>query len=409
MEPISFRIPEQHPPRSDDFDTRPAAVERWVAELPMGNIGEAARQLYQALQQLNRLRIPPGRRLEVLERLGGPLSLILESLRQRYSGSHFPLPAKVLRTAQFSSQLLSEVVIGYQAVLEGEEESSILFRLTHHKMWPLAVHRLIYYLGQILLNARQIHRPYPAGVWLAVHRLFYEAERHGRTGVEVELPGAPQQRESLSEAYRRTLLLTLLEPQLFTRAQMEEIDRLMPVWLEYAALRSVDDESDGYCIRLDVDAPHVLGGDGCADGAQAVVFDLAPLVGLLERVLAAAGETLSVPGYSRTASRETLETLRQCWRVTGGERPERHASDIEVETAVGLSAIFTLMRREGEPQSQGVTDQTVDAELEPLLPVGQRRKPPEPKPAPVKVHHKTPVWESIFYATEVIRNSWALG
>ncbi|MGM0594945.1 MAG: hypothetical protein ACQETD_10450, partial [Pseudomonadota bacterium] len=33
----------------------------------------------------------------------------------------------------------------------------------------------------------------------------------------------------------------------------------------------------------------------------------------------------------------------------------------------------------------------------------------EPKPAPVKVHHKTPVWESIFYATEVIRNSWALG
>ena len=71
MDSLSFRIPEQHPPTKDSFDIHPQAVQRWVEELPMGDIGEAARRLYAMLQETNRLKFAPALRAE-LEAIAEP-------------------------------------------------------------------------------------------------------------------------------------------------------------------------------------------------------------------------------------------------------------------------------------------------------------------------------------------------
>lgn len=406
MESISFQLPSQHPPGADDFDTRPAAVADWVAQLPMGNIGAAAKQVYLAIKQSNSLRIPPGDRLAMLEHLAEPLAIILAALRRHYADSHFPLPARSLRTAEFSRELLRQVIMGYQAVLDGEEQRSWLFRLGHHRMWRLSVHRLLHYLGELLCSVRMVHRPYPAGVWLAVHKLYREALRHGRSLERIALPWEGDVSESLEEAYKRLLLLTLLEPHLFTRAQLESVVALMPLWQKHVQLltpEQVGADTGGYCLRLDQDTPYTVSSELCSGEAVEILhLDLVQLKQLLERALTTPGESLALPGSSQRLSRETVETLRQCWRIPRSERDERYRSDRPLQVALGLSAIFNLLRVQQEGQQAGITDQQMGDDLEPLLSSdsGSRRKPQR--------QERGAVWDVIFAGTDVFPNAWAI-
>lgn len=412
MESLSFRIPEQHPPTGEAFDTRPASVTRWVEELPMGNTGEAARRVYQALKEVNALDIPISDRLEMLEILAVPLDSILGLLEQHYATSHFPMPAKTLRVAEFTNQLLAQVVIAYQSALASEEKSSWLFKMTHTSQWSLCVHRLLHYLGRILCNYRLLHRPYPSGVWLAVHRLFFEADRHGRVGTHVATPWATEETQTIADVYKRVLLLAMIEPQLFTRPQLDSIYRLMPLWSAETKLLAANKWKPGmesYCIRLDQDTPHTVQAENCHAESEhkvpAMLLDISDLGSLLDEALMgdASSEQVTVFGTGTSMPRETITLLRQCWYVHSGEREQRYKTNKPVEAAVGLSALFSLMRSESRRHRDGITDQLLKEDLQPLLPTGKKRLHVDEPSSPSRV------WDTIFYGTEVMQNSWAMG
>lgn len=411
MDSLSFRIPEQHPADENTFDTRPAAVARWVEELPLGNTGEAARRIFRVIKEVNSLIVPLSERLELLESLAVPLDNILDQLERHYTGSHFPMPPKTQRVAEFTNQLLTEVVIAYQAVLESEEQSNWLFRMSHSSYWALCVHRLLHYLGRILSNYRVLHRPYPAGVWLAVHRLYQEADKHGKTSTRVTAPWQGEHRESVADIYKRLLLLSLVEPQLFTRPQLIEVYRDMPVWTDKTRLLAADkwkEEMESYCIRLDEDTPHTHQAEAChgdrESRANALILDISRLGHQLDELLETEteGEHVPVPGTQNRLSRDTLETLRQCWRVPRGEREVRYKTDKPVEVALGLSAVFSLMRAERKRHHDGITDQCLSDDLEPLLPGTKTRT------RAVEPSSPAGVWDTIFYGTEIMQNSWAM-
>lgn len=406
MQPLSFHIPQQHPPGEGAFDTHPAAVKRWVQALPMGNAGEAAKRIFGAIREVNALKVPASDRLEMMELLADPLEDVLGMMERHLAESHFPLPRKSLKVAEAGNRLLVQCAIAYQAVLDSWEQGTWLFRKTHSRQWSLSVQRLIHYLGRILGIYRAIQRPCPAGVWLAIHRLFHEAERHGRLGERFLLPGHTDRLETVADSYKRVLLLASLETRLFTRTQLEEVHQQMPVWLKGVALRSPDDwseEMECYCLRLDLDVPHTVQAGQCreeAGKANALLLDMTALGRLLDGAMSDSGLTLNFAGASMR--RETVETLRQCWRVPTGTRSERYRTDKPVEVALGLSAIFSLLRKQGKRLHDGISDQVMSDTLTPLLPVRGR--------APVKQRTPTQndVWDTIFYGTDVVQNSWAL-
>lgn len=413
MEPLSFRIPEQQPPGERAFDTRPPAVKRWVTELPMGNTGEAARQLYTAIKEVNALTIPVGDRLGMMEALAAPLDTILAALERHYVGSHFPLPRKALRVAEFTHQLLAEVVIAYQIVLNDQEKGSWLLKMAHQKLWPLCVHRLLHYMGRILCSFRLIHRPSPHGSWLALHRLFFEADRRGRIGAKLDLPWTEGETTTIGDCYKRAILLDLLEPKLFSHPQLEEIYRHMPVFLREAKLLAPQKWKEGmesFCIRLDMDMPHAVRFAQCmgeeGHRVPGLLLDISELGALLDDALIADARSAKVTllGSRASLNRETVELLRQCWRVPQGERAERIAADKSVHAAVGMSALFSLLRAQNKGRHDGITDQEMTDELEPLAATPTKKKPAK-TPAT-----KTPVdvWDSIFYAGDLQQNSWAM-
>ena len=68
-ETVKLRVPAQDLDRSSLFSSDPAAVSQWVSELPMANLGQTTKLLYQAVVELNRCRMLPDTRFSLLELL----------------------------------------------------------------------------------------------------------------------------------------------------------------------------------------------------------------------------------------------------------------------------------------------------------------------------------------------------
>lgn len=379
----------------------------------MGNTGEAARRLYTAIKEVNALRVPVADRFAMIEALAEPLHSVLSTLERHYVGVHFPIPRKALRVVEFCHQLLVEVVLSYQIVVNDEEKGNWLLRMTHRNLWSLCVHRLLYYMGRILCSFRMIHRPYPSGSWLALHKLFFEADKRGRISEKLHQPGAEGDTTTIANCYKRAVLLDLLEPKLFSRPQLEEIYRHLRIFLSEAKLLAPQKWKEGMeslCLRLDMDMPHAVRFAQCEDGdghkVPGLLLDITELGALLDDALIAGPQTgkVTLLGSGATLNRETVELLRHCWRVPLGERAERFAADKTVHAAVGMSALSGLLRERNRGRRDGITDQKMTDELEPLEPTTSKKR------TGITAAAKTPadLWDSIFYATELHQNSWAM-
>jgi hypothetical protein len=385
-----------------------------VGELPMGHIGETAKRLYKMLREVNRLDIPLANRFEVMEETLSPLHAVLESLERHYTGMSFPLPNKSLRVAQFSNGLLHEVVNAYQAILNSEENSSWFYRMTHTRIWLEAVHRLLYYLNRILCNYRLIHRSVPAGVWLAMHQLYWTARDNGRQDDRVKPPLA-EQTTTIEGEYKKALLLSMVDPQLLNREQQAQMYANMPLWLERCELVEAESRSGGmlsYCIQRDADAPHTRLTSECCeecegDKRSGLLLDLSGLSLFIAGLLEDLGERDRLrPSGGSEISRETLETLASCWRTYDAERHERISTNIAAEVAIGMSSIYQLLQGQTGRSAHGISDQHMNEELE-TIPFLSAEVESSNTGSMLGERVEEDVWGSIFHATEITQKSWS--
>lgn len=404
MATLNLRPPEQQPPSESSFDCRPGSIRRWIEQLPMGNMAESAKLLQTAIYEANRQQMSLDQRMHMLEALATPLHTILAGLIQRLSGQQLPLPATARHLEEFTHQLIAEIIIGYQIVLDGEKQGSWLFRLTHHELWPLCVHRILHYLGLLYQTHKLPHQPCPKGLWLASHRLFSEANTHGHRGVMLPMPWENGRRESIEQCYIQLLLTALLESSLLPLAQWEKVQQQLPRWSLLVNLHTPDHwqaDLSAYWIRLDQDTPHTSSASQTSppelEHAEALLLDLGALQRMLDEQLQNVTHNKSAPHPLLPA---TLAILSDAWRVSTGPRELRHHSHSQRRVAIGLSALFNLLRRENH-HHDGIRDQVFSDALSPLLAVAK-------KPASKSPSATNSVWDSIFFATEIAQNSWSM-
>ncbi|MDH5785175.1 MAG: hypothetical protein OEZ16_06135 [Chromatiales bacterium] len=415
MSTPSFRLPEQHFPGSDSFDTRASAVRRWVEQLPVGHTGKTAQHIYEMLYEVNRLQLSASERFELLM-LVEPVSIsILDNLTRHYTGMSFPLQAKSIRVAQFSNRLLQELITAYHATLESEESSSWLFRMTHNHMWAASIHRLIYFLNRLLCNYRHIHRPAPAGLWQAIHKLYISARNHGRLDEIVSRPDGSE--STIDDEYKRALLLSMIEPHLFRPSQNVELQATMSYWVGLVKLLDSKHRPDGlmsYCIRVDHDEPHTILTDSCCDACDhnqvGFLLDMSLINQTIIRHIERMGndDGVYLEGGVYTISRETLETLLLCWRLPDAIRHERVRKEHVVEIAIGMSVVHALLHGKAGASAQGINDQNISESYQSLSIATEDAKDASQlwQKQALREEQGYDVWDSIFYATEVTPKSW---
>ncbi len=343
-------LPPQSAPTEASFDTRPAAVRRWVDALPVSDRGETTRRIFAALKEVNRLQLPLKQRMGFLESLAQPLSTMLKSLRWYFATGEYPLDSKAQKVARLVTRLQAELIIGYRIVLAGQSSSSWLFRKTHKAMWIVAVHRLFCCFAEILENFRQLNMPIPHGVWQEIHRLYYVIDELGWGDEQVERYGNFDQTSTLAGEYRRILLLSLIQFNRLRQSQIEEVQVIMTYWATAARLIKPDEGWEGrlaFCVRQDMDIPPTVNHGCCQREVEGrrldLVLDTASIIREIEGLLAASDDDNVKLANGAPISRTTLEVLAGCWRPVQGKRLERAFSNEQVRLLVGFNATCNLL------------------------------------------------------------------
>ncbi|MES9979937.1 MAG: hypothetical protein ABW107_14435, partial [Candidatus Thiodiazotropha sp. 6PLUC5] len=115
--PIGLRIPEQSSPSGEPFYLSDKKVTAWAKELPMANVGETSRQIFQTLRAFNRTSLPAKQRLLSIEGFREPLDYVATNLNKHYLGTRFPLSEKSHKIANLNRELHSGMATAYKAVI----------------------------------------------------------------------------------------------------------------------------------------------------------------------------------------------------------------------------------------------------------------------------------------------------
>ncbi len=172
-----FKLPRQDLTEPSLFDATDVAVATWAEQLPKANLGETSRLLFQALQELNRVRLHPTLRLDMLEELRPVLYFVAAGLTKHYLNQPIVMPEKAQKVAELSHSLRDQLTTGYiLAALHADgmarSEQGV------NQLLSKSLHRAITELGDLLLLHTQLYRDPPAGTWLKLHQMMLLAQQN---------------------------------------------------------------------------------------------------------------------------------------------------------------------------------------------------------------------------------------
>jgi hypothetical protein len=336
-----LRIPARHDPVSGSRDTRPKKIEEWIETLPLANLGETSRQVYNALLEINALKMPVADRLKVMEMFRPTILYITDSLKKHFVGQQFPLGSKSRKVAELSRAILAEMANGYKiTIVEAVSNSA---RLDNRGLLT-ALHRAIRYLGLILLRGYQVYEPYPDGIWREIHLLYYYAEQANLADTRVQdheytlIDSA-----SVADAYKQIMLLSLACPYRLRQGEVEQVYGALERWASFTELSPAagqDRPQALFVTHLHGDNPPtylILHGNQDLNACR--LFDAQGLTRVIrEEMVQAREQTAGKPPLSGAMSQDIMRRLMLAWGVIPRRRFTRTRKFSNVTVAMRLSA-----------------------------------------------------------------------
>jgi len=261
-----FAPPTRRRPASGD-ELKPKHVEAWLRGLPLASVERAVVLFHGWMDGLNQTEIPLADRFRILESSRRTLDTLLQELSQVYLGHPFTLSGRDRRLIEFGQKLRAQLVVGYKIVLQQLANSSVANAIVHRKARVLALYRALDCLGGMLLNDYQLYQKHNPHTWREIHGFYAYTERVRLETKAVEVRVNEQSSLStVSDQYKRLLLLALADPYALKVGQVELIDRWLRTraglcrLLRHAGPRPADgkvfavdknsDEPPGYANRL---------------------------------------------------------------------------------------------------------------------------------------------------------------
>ncbi|HIE54401.1 MAG TPA: hypothetical protein EYP90_04340, partial [Chromatiaceae bacterium] len=364
--PQALSIPAQSPPPRDSFLLSPKEVRRWAEELPVANIGETARQVYNTLVTFNRIQIPTLTRTEIIEIFREPVGYIITNISRHYYNAGFPLPSKAMKAAQLANALCSEVANAYKILfldqILGDEKSF------NQKLIIVAAQRAIQYMGQKMFHNLLVYRDYPEGLWREANYLYAWAHQNEVVDVPVrESSGYPWNRKnskSIDEVYKAMALMATTNPYRLRHSQMRRLHMKMPHWAQLAVIRPAHESSGNtgiFHINLWSDTPPSRSLNGMQrKDSRFLLLDLNPVLEEARAEFEAAEweSPAHLEKDQNSLSRTLLRPLIRHWTKALERRFPRTETRHEIEAIVGLSNLLRLLSEQREQEEAEKKAQT---------------------------------------------------
>jgi hypothetical protein len=233
-------------PTSDthsQFALNATAVANWLSHLPLANLGESTRQLFQALSELSHVACKTKDRFEILEKIRPKVHYVTESLSQHYLNKPIILLEKTEKIVLLAETLNTHLANGYCQTYQGFEAENRLMR--PKEAMATSLHRALTEHSCILLRNYQLYRNTNPNFWKLLHSIYHCAQLSKLTKYKIE--DKVHGDGTVLQAYLRPLMLACSRPHQLPQSQIIDVYEALNQWTAAIELRSDRLES---CVFL---------------------------------------------------------------------------------------------------------------------------------------------------------------
>ena len=347
--PPKLAIPDQTKPKKDAFNIRSKKVEQWLEDLPRANLGETARLIYNALNEVNQTSYSYNDRVRFLECMREPVQYITDSLKKHFIGVSYPLPEKNQKIAAATRELLAAMAIGYKITINDMLEKTQLF--IDKKLLTTLLHRAIIYTGRTLLTSYQIYAPCAPNLWQELHKLFSITETRKLENTSVaDYQLLYHKKSTILAEYTRILLLALTSPYRLRQGEVSKVYNILEHWTKYCKMSHIEEykNQDGgyFAVRLNRDAPPrsiaLLSSSKC-DPQQCRIINTEALSEYIRNEIQDTdeiGTSTFITGIELSRpdlSHDLLRRLLVAWGIETKRGYSRTQKEEDVDVTIGLS------------------------------------------------------------------------
>ena len=337
QESITIKVPHQNLDHSTFFTCEEASVAQWVTALPMANLGQTTRQLYQALTELNHIRLLPAKRLALLEKLRTPIYYATNSLRKHYLNQPIVLAGQPRKVAELAHTLHQQLAVGYTIVATHTAVLGKRAGKNKGQIIATALHRAITDHSINIRRHYQLYQPVKKGIWHNLHQLYKLAHQHKLINQHVE--DVEISNCTLNNGYLRALLIGCCKPNQLRQEDFRNFLKPLTQWAEFCELKPNDNDSL-FLIDPDGDQPPAYRElFPAVTASHWMSLHTLPLVKHLQQLKAEADtEKLTLDVQGTSLSRDLLDHLIQSWGCMRKRSFIRVDGESSMNICIGLSA-----------------------------------------------------------------------
>ena len=341
---LLLRVPTPQKPSLSFCDASPRDLKRWIANLPKANIGETARQLYQALIELNQLRTASDNRLQLLELLRPEVYFVCKHLERHFLNQAIVLDERPRKVANLCQALQNHLAVGYKLIIASLAAQNNSER---NPLLSVALQRATHSLCGPLIRASQLYCPVPEGLWLELHQIYQIARERRLHKLAIRDPLARHTKAmSTEQSYVVALLLGCARCNQMRQNGIARLAEVLEPWSALVSLQAGDAPSSLFALAPQVDGPPrytSLFQD--KELANALGIDPHPLVDAIQEYLSlpaeGAGQSrLLVPeGFST----DMLQHLSAAWGDVSERTFNRTHGQGTLTLCIGMSALHFFL------------------------------------------------------------------
>ncbi len=368
--PLGLRIPAPAEAKGKLLD-QPKEVEAWIEHLPMASGTEMAKQLFRAIQDINRAQIDPATRILIAELLTPSIEYAISALGRKFLYTSFPLTDKARRTAFVCVRLYEELAFSYKLAVRdvamgkiGQKERKILI---------ISLFRSVRHLSEVIYQSTLIYDAFPQHVWRELHNLFAFAETNRWASTQVKLNSESGTRvTNLRELYLQALMFAAASPHRLRQRQIRTLNDRLPEWVTKIRISSTTEaiaKDTCFIVQLKKDQPPIHASLVRKPITKpALELDTTDLIGFLQGLLNDTPievEGLQTGTQQTDISAELLNRLIDAWGTTPKRRFVRTRLHFDLEIAIGLNRIHNRISGNKETDQGANTFGSLDDDIAP--------------------------------------------
>lgn len=248
--PIKLHIPSPTQQQLSFCQANVEGITNWAKSLPMANTGEAARQLYQAIRELNQLHAEPLLRFKLLEVMRPYIYSIGTLLAKHFLQTSVSLNERQLKIANLSQSLQTHLATGYKLVV-ANSIATLPQTDKPSKIVTTAIHRAITDTTSTMLRAFQLYCHPPERSWSEINQLYLLAEMRQLENYKVnDSQNRYVSTTNISTAFIRAHLLGTAKPNNLRQQDLGQLYDATELWADRVQITHCDDESALFIINL---------------------------------------------------------------------------------------------------------------------------------------------------------------